>query len=77
MRRCIGLISLCMMMTTLQACHSETTPEENSAYVADQANEDDALNEIRENAAEAVGASEAVEGLIPDQNGHVPMANVQ
>jgi hypothetical protein len=58
----------------LQACQPQAKSE---AYTSEDANEDAALNAIREQDNEVEGAGMAVSGMIPDDKGHVPMANVQ
>jgi hypothetical protein len=58
----------------LQACQPQAKSE---AYTSEDANEDAALNAIREQDNEVEGAGLAVSGMIPDNDGHVPMANVQ
>jgi hypothetical protein len=58
----------------LQACQPQAKSE---AYTSEDANEDAALNAIREQDNEVEGAGLAVSGMIPDDKGHLPTANVQ
>jgi hypothetical protein len=57
----------------LAACHQQ--PDFN--YSASDANEDAALNTLQSENNDVQGAGYAVSGLIPNDNGQLPMANVQ
>lgn len=71
----IGMIVVLLVgAPMLQACQPQAKSE---AYTSEDANEDAALNAIREQDNEVEGAGLAVSGMIPDNDGHVPMANVQ
>ncbi|MDH7638604.1 hypothetical protein [Sphingomonas oryzagri] len=72
MRRSVFAL-LALTMPLLSACQSP--PSTN--YTSADANEDAALNAIRDEDNEAAGEGVAVSGLIPDENGQLPMANVQ
>ncbi len=72
MRRALFVL---LAMTTPMLSGCQSPPAEN--YASDDANEDAALNTIREQDNEAQGAGAAVSGMIPDEHGQLPMANVQ
>ncbi|MBA2935780.1 hypothetical protein HZF05_17005 [Sphingomonas sp. CGMCC 1.13654] len=57
----------------LTACERQQTFN----YTAEDANEDAALNTLQAENNDAQGASDAVLGMIPDENGTMRMANVQ
>ncbi|WP_454882685.1 hypothetical protein [Sphingomonas oryzagri] len=72
MRRSVfALIALTMPL--LSACHDQPPANYSSA----DANEDAALNALQDETNEATGAGLAGAGLIPDEHGRLPMANVQ
>lgn len=77
MRKWESAILLLSVVPMIQACQRRPSADDLNAYAADDQNEDDALNQIRENAQEAAGAGQAVAGMVPDKNGRLPMANVQ
>jgi hypothetical protein len=56
----------------LSGCHQQTFN-----YTSADANEDAALNALQKENNDAQGAGLAGAGMIPDENGHVPEANVQ
>jgi hypothetical protein len=57
----------------LTACQSQPAFNSSSA----DANEDAALNALQADNNEAEGAGYAVSGMIPDEKGQLPAANVQ
>ena len=72
--RKIALATFVLLLSPLlTACQSE--PAFNSASA--DANEDAALNTLESENNQAQGAGYAVSGLIPNENGQLPMANVQ
>jgi hypothetical protein len=71
--RKIALAVFVALSPLLSACHSE--PAFNAASA--DANEDAALNALQAENNEAEGAGYAGVGLIPSENGQLPMANVQ
>lgn len=77
MRTALLALPLLIAIPSLASCHHAPTPDEQNAYAADAANEDAALQNIRDQDNEVEGAGAAVSGMIPDENGHLPMANVQ
>lgn len=71
----IGMIVVLLIgAPMLQACQPQAKSE---AYTSEDANEDAALNAIREQDNEVQGAGIAVSGMLPDSKGNRPMANVQ
>ena len=72
MRRALFAL-IAVMMPMLSGC--DNPPPGN--YSSEDANEDAALNTLREENNEALGAGDAPAGLIPDEHGRLPMANVQ
>ncbi len=72
--RCALLALLLISAPALQACQPSSAAQN---FDSDDANEDAALNAIRDEDHQTSGAADAVSGMIPDANGHVPMANVQ
>jgi hypothetical protein len=77
MRRILLALPLLIAMPLLPACRQAPTPDEQNAYDADAANEDAALQNIRDQDNEIEGVGAAVSGMIPDEHGRLPMANVQ
>jgi hypothetical protein len=77
MRRILSALTLLIAIPLLPACHHAPTPDEQNAYDADAANEDAALQNIRDQDNEVEGVGAAVSGMIPDENGHLATANVQ
>jgi hypothetical protein len=69
----IALAMFVALSPLLSACQSQ--PDVNAS--SEEANEDAALNLLKAENNEAEGAGLAGAGLIPDQNGQLPMANVQ
>ena len=72
MRRSVFAL-IAVTMSLLSACHD--APPAN--YSSADANEDAALNALQDEANQATGAGLAGAGLIPDEHGQLPMANVQ
>lgn len=72
MRRALFVL-LAVTTPMLSGCQRPPTAN----YTSEDANEDAALNAIRDEDNETEGAGTAVSGLIPDQHGQLPMANVQ
>jgi hypothetical protein len=77
MRPALFALSLLIAFPLLSSCHHAPTPDEQNAYAADAANEDAALQNIRDQDNEIEGAGAAVSGMIPDEHGNLPAANVQ
>jgi len=71
--RKIALAMFIVTLPMLSACHNQ--PNFNST--SEDANEDAALNALEAENNDAQGAGYAGAGLIPDENGQLPMANVQ
>jgi len=72
--RKIALATFIVISPVLAGCH-DRQPDINTTSA--DANEDAALNALEAENNDAKGAGYAVSGLIPDQNGQLPMANVQ
>jgi hypothetical protein len=58
----------------LQACQP-APPKDN--FASAEANEAAAFGNLSDEDNEIIGAGTAVQGMLPDANGHVPLANVQ
>lgn len=71
--RKIALAMFIALSPMLSACDRQTDVN----YSADDANEDAALNTLEAENNEVKGAGIAVSGMIPDEKGKAPMANVQ